>query len=433
LVLLLLTGVGPLIAWRKASVGQLGYQFMGPVSAGLASGLGVGFLWAHSIPAGICFGLCGFVLGTIFQEFWRGTRVRQRATGLDAFTTLVGLLLRGRRRYGGYIVHLGIVLMFIGFAGEARKQDVEATLKKGEVVTVGHYRVRFDELTFTEDRAKEMITARMTVMKHGKEIGKLDPARWYFKNHEDQPTTEVAIRRTPAEDLYLVLGGFELDTGVVSVKAIVNPLVDWIWVGFGFLALGSAIALTPEGLLVRALVRVPAGAQTASLLLLTLLMGTGVARAQMVDPSGAFSRPAINAMEKQVNAELICTCGCSRQTLADCRCGFAAQEREAVAGKVRAGWSREHILDWYVKERGPELGKPPFGLVALASPPGRFNQLAWAVPYAAGSAGLVGLVMAAVRIRKRRQASEPPIAPAPVSAVTDPYTARLEDELHRVE
>jgi cytochrome c-type biogenesis protein CcmF len=289
--------------------------------------------------------------------------------------------------------------------------------------------VRFDELKFTEDRAKEMITARMTVFKGGEEIGRLAPARWYFRNHEDQPTTEVAIRRTPAEDLYLVLGGFELDTGVVSVKAIVNPLVDWIWVGFGFLALGSAIALAPEGLLARALVRVPAGAQTAGLLLLAVLLGTGVARAQMVDPSGAFSRPAATALEKQVNSELICTCGCSRQTLADCRCGFAAQEREAIAAQVRAGWSRERILQWYVNERGPELGKPPFGAVALASPPGRFHQLAWAIPYAVGGAGLCGLAVAALRIRKRQKGAA---AEAPDSS-GDPYAARLEEELHQVD
>ena len=443
LVLLLLTGIGPLIAWRKASVDHLRYQFLWPGAAGVA-GLAGGYFWARSVPAGIAFGLCAFVFGTICQEFWRGTRVRQRATDQDAFTSLVGLVMRGRRRYGGYVVHLGIVLMFVGFAGEARKQDVEATLKKGESLAVGAYTVRFDELKFTEDRAKEMITAHLSISRDGAEIGKLHPARWYFKKHEDQPTTEVAIRRTPAEDLYIVLGGFELDTGVISVKAYVNPLVDWIWAGFGFLALGCAIALAPEGLLARVLVRVPAGAETATLLVIgflgALLLGAAPARAQMVDPSGAFSRPAVAALEKQVNSEIICTCGCARQTLADCRCGFAAKEREAVAGKVAAGWTREQILDWYVNKRGPEIGKPPFGAVALASPPGRFNQLAWILPYGAGTAGLVGLAVVAFRIRKRRlssaaseEVSAMPASPggAQHAGASDPYVARLEDELAR--
>jgi cytochrome c-type biogenesis protein CcmF len=433
LVLLLLTGVGPLIAWRKGSVGHLRHQFLWPGSLGIAIGLATGLLWAKSVPAGIAFGLCGFVFGTIFQEFWRGTRVRQRATGQDAFTALVGLVMRGRRRYGGYIIHLGIVLMFVGFAGDARKQDVEVTLKKGESLRVGHYTARYDDLKFTEDRAKEMITAHMTVLRDGREIARLEPARWYFHKHEDEPTTEVAIRRTPAEDLYLVLGGFELDSGVVNVKAIINPLVDWIWAGFGLLAMGAAIALAPEGLLVRVLVRVPAGAQTASLLLLAWLFAAP-ARAQMVDPSGAFSRPASSALEKEVDSELICMCGCARQTLADCRCGFAAREREAVAEKVRAGWTHDRIIAWYTKQRGPELGKPAFGWVALASPPGRFNQLSWVLPYATGGAGLFGLGALAFRIRKRRiQAAA--VAPSPASepTSTDPYVARLEDELSRVD
>jgi cytochrome c-type biogenesis protein CcmF len=435
LILLLLTGIGPLIAWRKASVDHLRHQFLGPGAAGAIVGLATGILWAKSVAAGIAFGLCAFVFGTIWQEFWRGTRVRQRSTGQDALTSLVGLVMRGRRRYGGYIVHLGIVLMFVGFAGEARKQDVEATLKKGASLTLGDYRVRFDELKFTEDRAKEMITAHLTVFRDGAEVGKLHPARWYFRKHEDQPTTEVAIRRTPAEDLYVVLGGFELDTGVISVKAYVNPLVDWIWAGFGLLAFGTAIALVPEGLLARVLVRAPAGAETtAAVLLLALLFGAAPARAQMVDPSGAFSKPALTALEKQVTAELICTCGCARQTLADCRCGFAAQEREAIAAKVEAGWTRDRILDWYVNARGPELGKPPFGAVALASPPGRFNQLSWILPYGAGTAGLVGLAVVAIRMRKRRlqapaHAMAPPVAP-PADAS---YAARLEDELSRVD
>src|SRR5690606_33694645 len=116
LVLLFLTGVGPLMAWRKSTIANLVQQFLWPVATAaaiLTTCLVVGLpIWA----SGLCFALCGFVAASIIQEFVRGASVRRRATGTDAFTALVGLFARSRRRYGGYVVHLGIVLVFLGFA-----------------------------------------------------------------------------------------------------------------------------------------------------------------------------------------------------------------------------------------------------------------------------------------------------------------------------
>src|SRR5690606_29027494 len=114
-------------------------QFLWPVAAGLTVGVAVVALGVRVWSSGICFALSGFVMGTIAQEFWRGARVRQRSTGTDLFTALVGLVGRNKRRYGGYIVHVGIVLMFLGFAGEGFKQQSTSLLTPGQQAEIGSY------------------------------------------------------------------------------------------------------------------------------------------------------------------------------------------------------------------------------------------------------------------------------------------------------
>ena len=170
LTLLLLTGIGPLLAWRKSTVVNLRDQFLFPVSMGLAAGIAVVALGVRVWASGICFALSAFVVGTVSQEFWRGARVRQRATGTDVFTALVGLVGRNKRRYGGYVVHLGMVLIFFGFAGEGFKQKEEAQLKPGQQVAVGDFVVRHDALSVTDDGQKQMITAHVTVLRDGKTV-----------------------------------------------------------------------------------------------------------------------------------------------------------------------------------------------------------------------------------------------------------------------
>ena len=134
------------------------------------------------------------MLGTIFQEFWRGAVIRRKSTGTDLFTATIGLVGRSRRRYGGYIVHVGIVLMCLGFAGQGFKQSNQVLLKPGQQTTLGSYTVRMDALKVTEDNQKQMVTGHFTVLEGGTEIAKMYPARWFFNKHEE-PTTEVAIRR----------------------------------------------------------------------------------------------------------------------------------------------------------------------------------------------------------------------------------------------
>src|SRR3954453_11911574 len=265
LVLLFLTGVGPLIAWRKATFSHLRYQFTWPVAAAVATLTacllgGLGSEWA----AVTCFAFCAFTATTVIQEFARGASIRKRNTGSDAITAVLGMVRRGRRRYGGYIIHMAIVLMFFGFAGQAYKREEEASMRPGQSKEFGRYTLRFEALSHTEDRQKEMITGEFTVLMHGKVIDHMRPARWYFVKHRSEPVTQVAIRRSPGEDLYITLGNYDLAEGNVALKLVVNPLVDWVWLGFVLLALGTGIALLPESVLAPVAAKLPVGAEPAS-------------------------------------------------------------------------------------------------------------------------------------------------------------------------
>ena len=266
---------------------------LGVVTGGAVVALGVR-VWA----SGICFALSAFVIGTISQEFWRGARVRQRATGTDVFTALVGLVGRNKRRYGGYVVHLGMVLIFFGFAGEGFKQKEEAQLKPGQQVAVGDFVVRHDALSITDDGQKQMITAHVTVLRDGKTFAEMYPAKWIFRKHEESPTTEVAIHRGFAQDVYLVLATFDAATQTASLAVDINPLVNWVWMGFGLLALGIGIALLPDAAFAFATAPVPANAATTALILLAVVLSQGVALAQDTVPA-IFRSP----LERQVANE----------------------------------------------------------------------------------------------------------------------------------
>ena len=289
-ILLILTGVGPLLAWRRSTVSNLLHQFTWPVLLAVAT---MGGLYAAGFRvwvSGLCFGLCAFVCGSIGQEFVRGAYVRRRATGTDIFTALIGLVARSRRRYGGNIVHVGIVLMFLGFAGSGYKLDSQLLLRPGQETEIGRYTVRYDRLTEISDARKQMITAYMTVLVDGETVAQLHPARWYFFKHEDQPTTEVAMRHTVAEDLYIVLAGFDMADQAASFQITVNPLVNWIWIGFSVLALGTVIALLPESAFAFAGATAPRGAATASMLLLAAALS-------VMGPVPALAQPLVGAVE----------------------------------------------------------------------------------------------------------------------------------------
>ncbi|MEO6238823.1 MAG: cytochrome c-type biogenesis CcmF C-terminal domain-containing protein, partial [Vicinamibacterales bacterium] len=186
LVLLVLTGIAPLLAWRKSTFTNLVHSFTWPVAAAMVTGAAVVALGIRVWSSGICFALCAFVGATLLQEFIRGAQVRKGASGSDIVTAMIGLVARQQRRYGGYIVHLGIVLMFLGFAGQGYKQEEDMKLNPGQQASVGRFTVRHDSVSVTSDDQKQMITGHVTVFRGDKAIAEMTPARWFFAKHEDQ-------------------------------------------------------------------------------------------------------------------------------------------------------------------------------------------------------------------------------------------------------
>jgi cytochrome c-type biogenesis protein CcmF len=245
LLLLLLKGIGPMLAWRGSSPKMLRRQFTVPALLAVATGLTLGGFGLTHRWALITFCLSAFVVGTVFQETLRGIFFRRRNHGHHLLSAFIQLLRHNPRRYGGYLIHLGVVSMFIGFAGEAYKEEADVVLRKGQRIRVGPYELRYDGLQMEQDEQKQTITATLSVARHGLRLGPIQPARCvYFKN-QDQPTTEVDILRSAKEDLFVVLGNFDAQNHTASFHVRINPLVNWIWIGFLLLTLGAAVALLP--------------------------------------------------------------------------------------------------------------------------------------------------------------------------------------------
>jgi cytochrome c-type biogenesis protein CcmF len=244
LFLLFLTGVGPLFSWRKTSVDSLRRNFQWP---GAASVLLVAALIAagmRSFYALISFGFCLFVALTVFAEFYKGSRSIAAKNGMNFVRAVVELTHRNTRRYGGYIVHMGIVLMFIGFTGQAFKLSEVKELNNGDSLKIGHYDLKMVNLEQGDNENYEWHRATLDVFKDGAELGLLRPEKRFYKASR-QSTSEVGIRQRPNEDLYLNFGGMSDDNQRAVIQAYVNPLVTWIWVGGLVLIGGTLICLVP--------------------------------------------------------------------------------------------------------------------------------------------------------------------------------------------
>ena len=419
LILLMLTGIGPLLAWRKSSLSNLQRQFLWPGSAAVAVtgtvvALGVRF-WA----SGLCFGLCAFVATTVMQEFVRGAAVRSQTTGTDLFTALVGLFARSRRRYAGYIVHLGIVLIFLGFAGGGYEREEQVNLAPGQQVAIGPYAVRYISPSVTDDGLKQMITAEVEIFRDGQSLGRMYPARWHFHGREE-PTTEVAIRRGFAGDLYIVLSSMNAADRSSFFHVKINPLVNWIWFGIGVMAIGTFISLLPERALAFATSRVPEGAATTTLIvMLAVSLGGGLLQAQHVETGQTVNVVPRSALERDMQSEIVCMCGtCGRKRVGECTCATAAEMRAEIATQVASGADREKVVQYFVTKYGSQE--------VLAAPIDQgFNRLAWLLPYGVGLAGVMMIGTLALRWSRRPVAA----APTPRTTASQDLQNRLDDEL----
>jgi cytochrome c-type biogenesis protein CcmF len=247
LVLLLLMGVGPLLGWRHTSAAAFRKQFTWPLAAAAVVAVVV-FVIARSLYPIIGLAICAFVAATIVQEYVRGVNARRRTSGDNVFTAMGHLWSRNGRRYGGYIVHLGIVLIGVAVIGnEFYQQTQNVTLAPGETAQVAGYTLEFAGLESDRQPNLTEYGARVIVYDGGdKPIGTVIPKRNVYDKTPDMPTSEVGLRMSPIEDVYVVLNGWEEGGKTATFTIYINPLTTWMWVGGLVLVLGTLIAAWPH-------------------------------------------------------------------------------------------------------------------------------------------------------------------------------------------
>lgn len=244
LALLALTGIGPLIAWRKASRASLKRQFAVPLIAGAAAVLALAVAGVRSTGALIALSLCVFVAVATIGEFVSGARAHSRGGPLGWFSGLRTVIGRNRRRYGGYIVHLGIVLIFLGLAGNAFRVTWTGTISQGDSFRVGHYDIRYVKARSFATDEKMVNMAVMDVSRDGAHLATLTPQR-NFHFAQRQPQSEIGLRTSLSEDLYLVLTRMDASRAV-TIRAWINPLVAWIWIGGVVMAAGMIVIMSSK-------------------------------------------------------------------------------------------------------------------------------------------------------------------------------------------
>jgi cytochrome c-type biogenesis protein CcmF len=475
LTIYFLMGVGTLFGWKKTSPALLRKAFYWPTIAfGLAIvlhvalGSKIGFpavVWSDPIYGGLMgqvlrafnaftplmgFSLSVFNAVVIVQEFAMLFRSR-RKSGADKnvpaalwyagllpgfFFTMVTLPPPSRRRYGGYIVHLGIVLMFLGFSGKSWTVDRETSMTPGQKYEVGSYVLEYMGPRMEVDNTKRMVFAdiRVTDARTGQSRGQLDPAKFIYKKMPESPTTEVSMLHSVRDDLYLVVGTINPQTKVASLQIHVNPLVGWIWFGALILGLGSIFCMWPE--LEPEESRAWSYARGTAAVAASISMGIVIAML----PAPAFAQGSsthagavhiANETERELFTKLRCMCGgCQRLPLSGCACGDADEARAEIRRKLAEGQSKDAIILAYVKEHGSD---------AMTVPPNSNGmQAIYAVPLLLIGAGGVGLAFLVRRWRTPSAGAPKDEAPPAKSEAKnddgappakDEYDARLDEEL----
>jgi len=246
LLLLFLTGVGPLLAWRKTSGESLRRNFAIPSAVGVGGAGLVILLGARDFYAIVCYMLSAFVVATIAMEFYRGAKVIRARSGLNWLSSAMELTLRNTRRYGGYIVHFGMVMIFVGLAGQAFNKEVQKEIGIGGTVKIGPYELLLQAVD--QKQEKNYMAERMIVevMKDHKPVMILFPERRNFPTNQESGTM-VAIYSTLREDLYVVYAGVNQGSDVPTIHVFLNPLVKWVWYGGIVVVMGTIVALvTPR-------------------------------------------------------------------------------------------------------------------------------------------------------------------------------------------
>ena len=479
LILIFLAGAAPLLAWRRTTSERLYSQFLFPVATcvGVMALLAIAMPQTHvrtsifheslSLPITLLtFGLVAFTIACCLQEFWKGMRVRMRQSGSGPVTSLIGLIFAKRGKYGGYLIHMAVAVMFIGIAGQAYETMRDTTVtKKGETFEMRGYTFVFENLYLDDSQSDHVLryVAEVGLYRGKDRLATLRPERRDYRKGE-QPSTEVAIKSFMREDVYMILTGFELDKGVANLRTKINPLVNWVWIGFLFLIFGTAICLFPrrwiDNLTPRRKTRAGRATEVAVVVAIVGAMtfgivsvghaqptkkgavehvdersaagrighNDGVGYAHLCRPEHAKPEAARDVADKAMK-ELVCLCGgCKRESLYECRCGFAMQERCKVLEQLEAinwqdskaaGGAYEEVIAAFIAEYG--------GQHVLSTPR---NKLSWMFPYFAIAGGLLMLAVVGRRWVSRGSAAQDNASSALVPGAEDEeYADILDDEL----
>jgi cytochrome c-type biogenesis protein CcmF len=246
LFLLFLTGVGPFFAWRKTSLESLKKAFFWPTIFSAVICIGLIAARLGSIYVVVSLTLCMFVAVTIVEEFYKATRIRMKNSAENFLLAITNLTLKNKRRYGGYVVHFAIVLIFIGLTGNAFNRESSALLAPGEEMKIGQYTLKMIDYQEGDTPNYQFGRPVIQAYKEGKLIRTMRPEKRVYKIGEGQSTTEVSLHSTPIEDLYLVYAGPSNDGQRFEIKAHVNPLVWWVWFGAAVMVFGTLITLLPD-------------------------------------------------------------------------------------------------------------------------------------------------------------------------------------------
>jgi cytochrome c-type biogenesis protein CcmF len=243
LTLLFLMGVCPLIAWRKTTLKNFLKKILFPSLVSIAGAAVLYLLQIRSVIALITLTLCIFVSINLFLEFFNGARTRHSLLKESYLKALWNLVARNKRRYGGHIIHFGVVLLFMAMSGSAFNMEKQITVNKGESFKVKKYTLRYDALSEYPTASKHRVVATLSIFNDKHKVGVLSPEKSLFIGQE-QPTTEVAIHTNLKEDVYVILAGYGKDWA--TFKVLVNPLVIWLWIGGVIMAFGAIIVMLPD-------------------------------------------------------------------------------------------------------------------------------------------------------------------------------------------
>ncbi|HZO13972.1 MAG TPA: cytochrome c-type biogenesis CcmF C-terminal domain-containing protein, partial [Polyangiaceae bacterium] len=453
LVLIFLMGTAPLLGWRKTSKELFYKSFRWPVAAFVvaaaahfAFGRRIGFpavvdvepLYAGAVGHGLAWlvgklpvvtvALVAYNTAVVIQEFQRGVSARQSKrdqTQEGIFLSLLRLVSKSRRRYGGYIVHVGISVMFLGFTGRAWESQKEISLSPGESVAIEEYELTYKGARTDVDHEKRQVFADLDVKRHGEFVGTISPHKNIYKASPMQPATEVARYWTFRNDLYVTVGVVNTQTKIASFRIHVNTLVILVWMGFGILLLGATISMWPEASLQEAgaFAYVRALGTTAMMVMLSLMLALYPSKAfgqqhEMRREGVVEQTPEERALFKQ----LLCDCGgCAHEALETCTCSWAHNARESVREQLANGKNTENIVTDYAAQHGSDA-------VIVQANTG-FNRVLWILPF---SLALIvgGLVVHRV-IRWRRVGTAK--KSGPTKTKRDEYDEKLDAELRAMD